>query len=248
MSFRLLIKTVIIWWKSLSSRSQETQSSLDSEQTNQSSTLSSKPSRSYIDMAETHKKKYGHLPKFAFVVGHEAVSPGASSVAPLKMSEYSFNKQVSQLCYVFARDLGFDARVFFRDRIGISGAAKLVNEWAPDCCIELHFNSATPAAYGTVCLYDLDPKESKDFAEFVQRRVCEVFKRTGKGDRKTKLLEPGDRGHYNLLSYKVPAIIVEPFFGSNSKDCELAWSNVTNYARGLVRSCIDFVDSKLSRE
>lgn len=248
MLFKSWISKVTMWLKSLSSKSQKTQSNSDSGQTNQSNTSSSEPlKKDFTEMAAMVEKKYGYLPKFAFIVGHEAARPGASSVAPLRMSEYPYNKEVSQLCYIFSREMGFDARVFFRDKIGIEGASKNVNEWGATCAIELHFNSATPAAYGTECLYDSQPSDSKEFAEFVQRRVCEVFKRTGKGNRGAKFLKSGDRGHYNLLLYKVPATIVEPFFGSNTKDCELAWSSVTNYAKSLVNACVDFVDWKLKK-
>jgi len=178
--------------------------------------------------------------KLAIVVGHEKLAKGAKLGAPLNTNEYDFNKGIAQLTYVFARDKSIDARIFYRDGIGIRGVGKAVTEWKADACIELHCNSATPAAYGTETLYDLDPPNSKKLAEHVQAAMCGVFKRQGKGDRGIKLLKEGDRGHYNLLGYKCAAVLVEPFFGSSLSDCKIAWGVASGYSRCLVTSVIAY--------
>jgi N-acetylmuramoyl-L-alanine amidase len=146
--------------------------------------------------------------------------------------------------YVYARELQLDCKIVFRDGIGIDGAAKIVNDWKADCCIELHFNSASPSAYGTETLFDSEPAQSQEFAEIVHRHICELLKRTGKGDRKAKLLKSGDRGHYNLHLVKVPSCLTEPFFGSNKTDCELMWKNVTGYSRCMVNAAVEWLNKR----
>lgn len=182
--------------------------------------------------------------KLAIIVGHEAAAKGAKSVGPLNTYEYDFNKSVAQLVYVFAREKSIDARIFYRDGLGIGGVGKAVTEWGAGIAIELHFNSADQSARGTETLYDSEPPMNKEFATVIQRHICGVFKRTGKQDRGIKLLEAGDRGHYNLKVVKCVSVLVEPFFGSNKQDTELAWANSTGYAKCLVAATIEFINNK----
>jgi N-acetylmuramoyl-L-alanine amidase len=144
----------------------------------------------------------------------------------------------------YAIELNLEPKVFFRDGVGISGVGRLVNDWQASATIELHVNSATPQAFGSETLFDMDPSDSKELAWLCQKSMVSVFKRKGKGDRGAKLLKPEDRGHYQLSLYKMPACITEPAFGSNSGDCQLLWSNASGYARGLVVAVKDFLGGK----
>jgi N-acetylmuramoyl-L-alanine amidase len=202
-----------------------------------SSTPSSEPSQTSIKL-----KKGGFVKKLAIIVGHEKKKDGASALAPLSTTEYPFNKQVAEFMYVYARELQLDCKIVFRDGVGIDGAAKVVNEWKADCCIELHFNSASPSAYGTETLHDAEPSTNAEFAAIVQRHMCETLKREGKGNRGVKFLKSGDRGHYNLHLVKCTSCLVEPFFGSNKKDCELMWKNVTGYSRCMVNAAVEWLN------
>jgi N-acetylmuramoyl-L-alanine amidase len=195
-----------------------------------------------MESIELMKKGYHY--KFAIVVGHEKTQKGAKAGPPLNVHEYDFNKEIAQLMYVFAREKSMDARVFYRDGIGIGGVGDAVNRWGADVAIELHFNSATESARGTVTLYDANPADNKEYATVIQRYMCELFKRTGKTNRGIKLLESCDRGHYNTASIKCISVLVEPFFGSNKDDCQLMWSNATGYARCLVAGTIEFLNDK----
>ena len=188
--------------------------------------------------------KKGFTYKLAIIVGHEQSAKGAKAGSPLNSLEYDFNKDIAQFMYVLAREKSMDARVFLRDGIGIGGVGKAVTEWGATIAIELHFNSATEAAYGTETLYDAQPSTNKELAEIIQRSMCELFKRTGKGNRGIKLLGDGDRGHYNLAVIKCTSVLVEPFFGSNKADCHLAWSNATGYAKCLVAGIIEYLNNK----
>ena len=242
MLFRSLIQKVKLWWKSLSSISHQNQSSSDSKPTVPSNTSSS-PQQETTDSIKLISG--GYVKKFAIIVGHEKLKDGASAGAPLNTSEYPFNKQVAEFMYQYAREKGLDCKIFFRDKIGMSGAAKNVNDWKADCCIELHFNStSSESVSGTETLYDIGPSDNAEFAEIVQRKMCELFKRKGKSNRGARLLEAGDRGHYNLLAVKVTSCLVEPFFASNKSDRELMWANVTGYSRCLVDAVIEFLNKK----
>lgn len=225
------LKMLEAFLKSLLSKSHEAKSSLPLEEKPASNT-------------ELYKAKKWKGHKFAIIVGHEKVSPGAYAKSPLNVYEYEFNKGVASIMVKEAAAFGLDCKVFFRDGIGISGVAAAVNKWNPDCCLELHFNSATPAAIGTETLYDDFPESNKAFAALVQKNMCAALKRTGKANRGIKKLVSGDRGHYNLASVKVTGCLVEPFFGSNEKDCQLMKDSVNRYARSLVDAVLEFLHSK----
>lgn len=225
--------------------------SLFSKQENQASNSASGPTkpintpsleRSKTESIELMKKGFHY--KFAIIVGHEAKAKGAKAVQPLGSYEYDFNKEIAQIMYVFAREKSMDARIFYRDGIGVGGVGKAVERWGADVAIELHFNSAGVSARGTETLYDAEPKDNKEFAEIIQRWMCEVFKREGKQNRGIKLLKDGDRGHYNLKVVKCVSVLVEPFFGSNKEDSHLGWSNATGYARSLVAGVVEFLNKK----
>lgn len=224
--------------KSLFSKQESTTSNSASAPVQNTNTSSSEPSTT----ASIKLKQGGYVKKLAIIVGHEKKKDGATALAPLSTSEWPFNKQVAEFMYQYARELQLDCQIFFRDGIGIEGAAKKVNDWKADVCIELHFNSASPSAYGTETLHDAEPATNAEFAAIVQRHMCEVLKRTGKGNRGVKFLKSGDRGHYNLHLVKCTSCLVEPFFGSNKEDCKLMWANVTGYSRSLVNAVVEFLN------
>lgn len=185
--------------------------------------------------------------KLAVVVGHEKVKPGARIGAPLNTYEYAYNTQVASVLFMFARDKKLECQVFFRDKIGISGVAKKVNEWtkkdAVSCVLELHCNSAeNKSAAGTETLFSMHNPLSIELARIVQADMCSLFKRDGKQNRGIKSLNDGDRGAVNLNLYDAPSVICEPAFGSNANDCHLLWANPTGYSRVLVNATISFLE------
>jgi N-acetylmuramoyl-L-alanine amidase len=179
--------------------------------------------------------------RLAIIVGHTEQRQGAFALEPISQHEYTFNRGIAQVMETAAASQGIAVRTFFRDGVGISGAYQAAVSFEPDGIIELHFNAASAAARGTETLCSGNHPGSKKLADLVQKSMVTVFKRTGSRNRGVKVLHPGDRGFGNVSAApSVPSVLVEPFFGSNAGDCQLAFDRSDEYAAGLVDAFAEF--------
>ena len=180
--------------------------------------------------------------RLAIIVGHTELRQGAFALAPISQHEYSFNRGIARAMESAAAGKGIAARTFFRDGVGISGAYQAATAFEPDGIIELHFNAASAAARGTETLCSKDHPDSQKLADLVQKSMVDVFNRTGSRNRGVKVLRAGDRGFGNVSAApSVPSVLVEPFFGSNSSECQLALERRAEYVAGLVDAFAEFV-------
>lgn len=182
------------------------------------------------------------MSKLAIVVGHRANSAGATAVPPIAANEYEWNSDLAEKMAAHAASVpGADVLIFTRDDGGIVGAYRKAKEWGADGAIELHFNSAGPSASGTETLYLTPP--SRPFAEAVQDATTSVL---GLRDRgiKTPHEASGGRGTQNLSQMGVrPSILTEPFFGSNTSDCQVAKESKPELARAQLEAAVNFLAS-----
>ncbi len=184
--------------------------------------------------------------KLAVIVGHKETSQGAPAGPPLDCSEYVYNTKVAQHMERLAND--FLVAVFVRDKdLGytkqIEKAYGQTDTWGADLTIELHFNGGPETARGTVTLSSGTAKSLR-FAHLAQTRMLGLLNRTGKQDRGVKTRARSDRGGFSLVAGRAPAILVEPFFGSNEKDCKMmAKLGVDAYARNLLGAAQDMFDT-----
>lgn len=194
--------------------------------------------------------------RLAIIIGHNASSTGARGVKPLEMSEWHFNFDVMfPLIEEYATAKGIEVKAFNKTGYTSKAIGVMVDTWLArykkHACIELHFNSATPAAFGTETLAESDAPISLRFAEIVQRNMCVAFGRKnvpGGGNRGVKKLSAGSRGHYNLLCVKSPAVLVEPTFaGSNNVEATLLWNKKRDYAKALVASALEFMKTQTTK-
>ncbi len=99
-----------------------------------------------------------------------------------------------------------------------------------DIAVELHFNSATPSATGHEWLYWETSEQGRLLARSLRDSMEDSFptltSRGIKGRRK------GSRGAAFLRLTHCPAVIAEPFFGSNRCDWDLA----LNHKEGIALS------------
>jgi len=176
--------------------------------------------------------------RLAIIVGHEARAKGATAVAPLSMSEYDYNSLVAEDMEAYAHEVGLLPKIFYRDGLGRDGVGEAASTWANGAfrsrCIELHFNAATPHATGTETLYDTREPGNKAFAETVQKFMVDLFKAP---DRGAKQIDSG-RGSANLKAVTVTGCLVEPLFGSNTKDAQKLLLKRVDYAKCLVHAVI----------
>ncbi len=166
--------------------------------------------------------------KLAVVVGHTQARPGARAVAPIGEHEYVWNTDLAQRMKTHADTTGQPLAVCFRDDGGIAGAYGRAGDWGAEAVIELHFNSATPAASGTETILETD--QSRDLAQAVQAAMVSTL---GLRDRGVKPPWQG-RGRASLTALPVPSVIVEPFFRSNAIDAATAEANKDALAAALV--------------
>jgi N-acetylmuramoyl-L-alanine amidase len=121
-------------------------------------------------------------------------------------------------------EFGIQVKVFFRKRAGdysieIDTAYAPVNAWGPDAILELHFNASDGAATGTETLVGTTTVAGGKLATAVQAAMVRTLKLA---DRGVKQIPRGGRGSRSLYAGKAPSVLVEPFFGSNARNCAAA--------------------------
>ncbi len=160
------------------------------------------------------------LPRVALVVGHSSRSPGAVH-AKSRTSEFAFNSKVlARVKTMLDAGKRVDAFLFFReaDRSNSAAYSRLpgrINAERPDLILEAHFNAAAFTARGTEMLYAAGSSNGERFARLLQTRVVAAL---GTRDRGVLPRTAKDRGGFLLVSTRAPAVIAEPFFGSNEDD------------------------------
>ena len=159
--------------------------------------------------------------RLAIVIGHNAKSGGAVR-RDTGENEYSWNSRLAKMIEAVAPEYGLDVKVF-RRKAGVSYYQQIkavyasVDRWKAAGSIELHFNgSANPNAKGVETLSSGSTR-SLLLASAVQNEMVEAL---GLKDRGIKIRGRSERGGLSLHKGRTPAIIGEPFFGSNCCDLE----------------------------
>lgn len=156
----------------------------------------------------------------AIIIGHNASAKGANALPPIGQSEWEFNCAVAEaMRYTKVMEIGV-----FRRQPGLGYSREIdlvyaqVNKFGADVSVELHFNAASPAATGTETLHS-GSANSYTLASCIQRAMVSHL---GLRDRGLKARGRSDRGGRSLHAGKAPAVLVEPFFGTNAEDCQKA--------------------------
>lgn len=174
----------------------------------------------------------------AISVGHTRDAQGAVSVGGV--TEFAYNLIVAKHVKRFLKRSGVRVVVVLeRSRLGIKDLVRRVAAERPVCAVELHFNSAVDrSAHGTEMLW-ADPK-AYPLAELVQKRTVQAL---GLRSRGLKERRSGDGSTYllGMERHGIPALMYEPFFGSNRGDWERAKSAHEDVARGLSNGIIDWL-------
>jgi N-acetylmuramoyl-L-alanine amidase len=144
------------------------------------------------------------IKKVAICVGHSRLNDaGAKSVGGV--SEWEYNNAVA----IFLNEKLKEFRTYRK-------AMAWVRErtWVFDAVVELHFNSfSNSAAKGFEYLYCAGSENGERLAQsFIDQHSATI---PGQVDRGAKPISTGERGNLFLIKTKPPAVICEPFFGSN---------------------------------
>lgn len=183
------------------------------------------------------------IKKVAIVVGHTAWSKGAQS--PYLPAEYDYNLEVANKL----KQYGSNYDVFTHRTYSVGyynmwrETAAKINSQNYDLVIELHYNAASPVAHGTETLYYFNSKKGKQYAQIFSQQISEDFGTKLRGIQGVKpLVNKNDRGFYAVYLPKPPALIVEPFFGSNEEESVL-FKDTDKYAESLhkaIQKCLFF--------
>ncbi len=150
--------------------------------------------------------------KTVLIIGHNARDKGAYSPY-LKMSEYDYWSEVVK---------GLDVPILRRNPslgYGLEMREMLsrLEQIDYDIAIELHFNSAISHANGAEVLIYKGNKKAKILAQNLLDRLVD------KGHRNRGIIEVSHErernGAYGICNSRGHYILIEPFFGSDEKDC-----------------------------
>tara|TARA_R100001510_G_C7656990_1_gene217890 strand:- start:23666 stop:24220 length:555 start_codon:yes stop_codon:yes gene_type:complete len=168
----------------------------------------------------------------ALCVGHSRPNDsGASSVTGV--TEWDYN---SELAEMVADKLKEKTKVYstYKGNGYVSAMrwlARKLDEDRVDTAIEFHFNAATPKATGHEWLY----WHSSDQGRLLSRALRDSFEDhfPQLASRGIKPRNKGSRGAMFLRTTSMPACIIEPFFGTNKEDWDLAVNHKLGIAEAI---------------
>ncbi len=163
----------------------------------------------------------------AICIGHSRMISGrydGGAYSPfLQSNERDFNLEVASKMQAELKKRDLKSKIYshyFGKGYGAAmrDIADQIEEDKATLAIELHFNSASPSARGHEWLYWEPSKSGKKLAESFEDAFSAVFPAIP--SRGIKPIGRADRGGAFLRNTHCPAIITEPFFGSNHADCK----------------------------
>jgi N-acetylmuramoyl-L-alanine amidase len=176
--------------------------------------------------------------KLGIVVGHTSYRTGAFSQY-LNSAEYAWNRELAKRIESQASEVL--TKVFLRDEGGIAGAYYDSDNWGSDLAVELHFNSSDNSHdTGTGVLYHPDSAKSKELATLLCQEIRVALGLpdwpAGTGGVVTPLQAFGEqrKGQRSLTAGRAPAALIEPFFGSNKNDCQVAEEKKDALAKAVI--------------
>ena len=167
------------------------------------------------------------LPLCALVVGHRASAKGAVSVGDV--SEWDYNRALAEA--IKNQVEGVRLGVIYRDdhEDGLEELPGQLNALDPDFVVSLHFNSVGFAADGSEVCYYPGSTEGKKLAELLLAEILEALQLSNRGVKPRPDLAV-------LAGTTMPAVLGEPFFGSDEEDWQAAVERKDLLARAYARA------------
>lgn len=182
----------------------------------------------------------------AICVGHSrARDKGAVNV--LGVYEWNFNKPIADRTAELIRDSGHMTAVISHYEGNSYGeamadVAKQLKTIGADVALELHFNSASsPSATGFEFLCWHSSKHGPALADCMRKSFQRTFPE--QRDRGIKRATPADRGSRFLQKTHCPAIICEPFFGSNPEDTAFFYGHREELAQAYADGILNWLST-----
>ena len=195
--------------------------------------------------------------KLAIQAGH---TKGTGANGYGRYPEHYYNSRIVERMVKLAPCYGIDLLVTHRDpALGYGAAvrktAKAIRQFKADLCMELHFNSAGKTARGCEILYFWGSRKSKHAARCVSKALATLMDelnipmRGGDGGARSLWYRSSNkgkaysgRGGYYAWATPCPALILEPFFGSNKHEMtEMAREqNMDELAQRYLLGALEF--------
>jgi N-acetylmuramoyl-L-alanine amidase len=169
----------------------------------------------------------------ALCVGHSRQGDsGAASVDGVV--EYDYN---CDLAYLISKKIRQETRIYNSyEGKGYTSSmrwlAKKLKEDGAKFAVELHFNAANPSATGHEWLYWHSSRKGRLLARSLRDSMEDTF--TDFTSRGIKARGKGSRGAAFLRLTHCPAVIAEPFFGTNEMDWDLATAHKDGLAHTIA--------------
>jgi N-acetylmuramoyl-L-alanine amidase len=185
----------------------------------------------------------------ALCIGHSRTINGrydGGAFSPfLEKNERDFNLEVAALVARNLDRMGEDCHIISDYKgVGYSSAmrdaASQVKDIHASLAVELHFNSASPSATGHEWLHWHSSVSGRKLAQAFHDSFAKDFP-----DIKSRGLKPlaaGSRGSEFVRLTHCPAIITEPFFGSNETDCSQI--TATRVAESYTKAILKFIRTR----
>lgn len=161
------------------------------------------------------------MKKIAILIGHRSAAQGAHSPY-LGLTEYQYHKKVVAYLETICKD--YEIVVYERantpmvsEGYRIAQVVNKINQSQYDLVLSLHFNSFTdPTANGCTALHYITNRKTKAIAQRFVDLVHEQF--SIKKRALIAIQDKSQRGGTFIVNSKAPAVLLEPFFGSNPSD------------------------------
>jgi N-acetylmuramoyl-L-alanine amidase len=160
------------------------------------------------------------------------------------VSEHTFNGDIGRLTADLLRKEGHTVHLVDEYSGGSYSSAIC---WVSDymarlgvtVAVELHFNSAGPFAEGHEWLHWFRSTKSQKLASCFNQAFKEAFPNAKV--RGVKSADKEDRGSLFLRITRCPAVILEPFFGSNKKETAFYTKNKSAVAASYAKALTDYL-------
>ena len=179
----------------------------------------------------------------AVCVGHSRYGDdGAVNVDGV--TEWAFNQPLAKRVCELVEQAGHSAILIDRyTGTSYSSAmlalAKRLKELKVDVAIELHFNSAGSLATGYEFLHWFASPKGVELGHKLLRSFAKHF--PDQKNRGLKPIDSTDRGGLFLRKTQCPAVICEPFFGSNEKDTTFFAAHREELARAYSEGILNWL-------
>jgi N-acetylmuramoyl-L-alanine amidase len=178
----------------------------------------------------------------AICVGHSrAGDKGAVNIEGI--SEWAFNQPLAKRVCELIEDAGHSTLLVDRyEGVSYSSAmlwlSKHLKERGVDVAVELHFNSAGPYANGHEFLHWATSSKGLKLAGELSRSLEKSF--PNRKNRGLKPIKSEDRGGLFLRKTHCPAVICEPFFGSNPTENSIFSSKREELAKAYATGILNW--------